>query len=397
MPIQKLSRREMVALAAATGAVIPDGANSAPGNQGSMVPRVIPYAPASGMSAKAWARAHLKGLESFILPSVAPDMRTLDEEGVRVDVRHAIKQGFVSVLPMPIGLDRETGRRMEMIVADEAKGHILVVGTLRHGMAGTQETPPIDYSHVLLVVDPRSRSDAEIYESLRSAAERTSTPIILYAASSASLRSLHPSGVPIAAFSRLADLPNVVGVKLSQTLNAATAWELAEAVGDRLLLGPVDLGLAPLLANKYTIQWSGQWAVDAIQSPDAPHAVEFLRLLAAGRRQDAIAAYWRFEPAATAFYALQSPYLAKGQHPWLHIKYYQWLTGGNGGLLPVSQGHAAQIATLEATARQACRAALKAIGAQTVDLPDEVFLTGSAAHARGARAKDIPPAAQYAA
>src|SRR5580698_2852810 len=42
---------------------------------------------------KDWAHEHLKGLGSLILPSFAPDFKSLDEEGIRLDIRHAIHQG----------------------------------------------------------------------------------------------------------------------------------------------------------------------------------------------------------------------------------------------------------------------------------------------------------------
>ena len=51
--------------------------------------------------AKQWAKENYNGLEGVICPSFTPDLAELDEEGIRHDVRHAISQGFFSVLASP--------------------------------------------------------------------------------------------------------------------------------------------------------------------------------------------------------------------------------------------------------------------------------------------------------
>ena len=88
-----------------------------------------------------------------------------------------------------------------------------------------------------------------------------------------------------------------------------------------------------LLALRYRMQWTGQWAIDSLQSPEQPWVGEFLAKLSEGDTEAATALYWRYEPIASGFYALQAPSLRIGGHPWMHIKYMKWLTGGNGGLL----------------------------------------------------------------
>ena len=43
---------------------------------------------------KQWAREHLRGLGSLVMPTFTADFKGLDEEGIRQDVRHRIRQGF---------------------------------------------------------------------------------------------------------------------------------------------------------------------------------------------------------------------------------------------------------------------------------------------------------------
>src|SRR5205807_3542582 len=54
---------------------------------------VVPAAKAARSEKKEWAREHLKGLGGLVLPSFTPDFKNLDEEAIRHDIRHSIKQG----------------------------------------------------------------------------------------------------------------------------------------------------------------------------------------------------------------------------------------------------------------------------------------------------------------
>ena len=81
----------------------------------------------AGEDHKAWARKHFRGMENLFLPSFTADFAQLDEEGIRADVRQAARQGFFSTLPVNLGLkSRDESRRLLEIVADEARGKILV-------------------------------------------------------------------------------------------------------------------------------------------------------------------------------------------------------------------------------------------------------------------------------
>jgi len=343
-----------------------------------------PNAPAAARG-KAWAREHLRGAESFILPAMTPDFKGVDEEGLRREVRHSIAQGFCSIQPLGTGLDRAAARRMTEIVADEARGKIWLVGGSEH------------CSHRLLYFDDRLSTQEQMHEQMAAAIAETDQAIVLYARPRDATRRLDPTGLPLDAFDRLADLDQVVAVKFTQLLRPATAYAVARRLGDRLLLGVVDLELMLPLSLEYPMQWTGQWAVDSLQSPEKPWVGEFLALLSRGAHDEAYRLYWQFEPAATAFYQLQAPSLSIGGHPWVHIKYLKWLTGGNGGLLADLDQPAEYVPHLDAAGRRACREALESVGIGTVELPDEAFVVGNAAYERGVRAADLPTLPQYVA
>jgi 4-hydroxy-tetrahydrodipicolinate synthase len=162
--------------------------------------------------------------------------------------------------------------------------------------------------------------------------------------------------------------------------------QLCQRLGDRLSIGPVNLDFLPLLAREYAISWSGQWNAEAVQTPDAQIGNALLAASASGDFAALDEAAARIEPVLSHFFAVQAPVIRKGAHPWPHNRYYQWLSGGNGGLLPPDP-HAPKgaIPDLTAEARAAMRKAYEASGLTPTDAPEEQFALGRAAWARGER------------
>lgn len=359
---------------------------------------IMRTAPAGGM--KAWAEKNLRGGESFIMPSFTPDFKDFDEEGVRRDVRHAITQGFCSILPLGSGLSREDRRRFNEVVADEAAGKIYLVGTISGaGWSRVEQSvrnaERLGSSHALMYFNANAKSQQEIYEQMLEILEQTKMGVVLYAKPETSIQHLDPTGLPLEAFDRVADHDKVVAVKFTQSIRPATAYAVAESVGDRLHLGVVDLELMLPLSLKYPMQWTGQWAIDSLQSPETPWVSQFLELLRTGKNKEAYELYWQYEPIATAFYQLQAPSLSIGGHPWVHIKYMKWLTGGNGGLLADYDASSDYVPHLNQADREKCRDAFAKVGIETTDLPDESFIVGNAAYERGVRASDLSALPQY--
>jgi 4-hydroxy-tetrahydrodipicolinate synthase len=109
---------------------------------------------------------------------------------------------------------------------------------------------------------------------------------------------------------------------------------------------------------------------------------------------DAMTVYWQMQPLIDLVYEIQGTLLKKtGAHPWQHMKYYQWVMGGNGGLLPLDGRESGPV--LDNAARQLIRDTCASVGI-AVDRPDEEFLVGRAAYARGVRASDLTSRPHYA-
>ena len=247
----------------------------------------------AGEDHKAWARKHFRGKENLFLPSFTQDFAQLDEEGIRADVRQAARHGFFSTLPVSLGLkSRDESRRLLEIVADEARGKILVTAGVS-GRAFDEQVDGLRFaeragaSQIFMSLQ-RADTEAQIVTTARRLIEATDLPVVLYGQPDDEFMRFHPSGLPLVAFDRLASLPNVIAVKFTQVMNLATAYELAARVSDRLLIGPVHLEAVPLLASQHHVQWSGQWTVEALQSPERPYGVEFIDHIGSGRMKEAL-------------------------------------------------------------------------------------------------------------
>lgn len=353
-------------------------------------------APDQSTDQRRWAHGALTGMMNLLQPVFLADGETLDEEAIRRDVRAAIAQGFSGTMPMPNWTLPGTANwdRFHAIVCDEARGRIAVHGIVvgRDPQADRDVLKALERHGVDLVLlapsFPRAPDADQLHDLLAARVTSTSLPVMLYAATGRrAFPALGPEGQPLDVFDRLADLPNVVAVKVSQTVSEAATVHLCERLGDRLSIGPVNLEFLPRLARRFAIAWSGQWNAEAIQTPDARLGVAMLNASAAGDlpQLDSLAA--RLQPVLAHFFAVQAPVLAKGAHPWPHNRYYQWLGGGNGGLLPPDPHIAGDVLpVLDAAARAAMRAAFAAAGLQPVDADDDdQFIVGRAAWQRGER------------
>ncbi len=345
---------------------------------------------------KEWARECYKGVEGSTKASYTPDFRDIDEEGVRHDVRQSIRHGFFSTMCSGTGLELNERKRLVQIVCEESGGRLLVgvnvaQPSLDESLDLLDFAGRIGCSHAF-VSFPRQLSPEtqdEVYAYYRRIIEATDMGIVLYAYDAPNMRRFHPSGIPVDVFDRLADFDNVIAVKLTQPMNPAVAMELCERLSDRVLVGPASLEMAMLLARHYPVQWTGQWIVEGVQSPEKPYVVELMNALACKRFDEALKIYWRLEPAYRLVHRLQQPLLLKGGHPWAHIRYFQWCVGGNGGLIRDTKHGKDQVSVLDQAGREEIRDTYRRIGINPYDGPEDEFIVGRSNYARGVRPSDM--------
>lgn len=352
---------------------------------------------------KEWARENYRGVENLTMPSFLPDFVTIDEAGIRHDVRQAIAHGFFATACVASLTTVEQTKEILRIACDEARGRILVsafVGepTREANLELLQHAKAVGCSHAIVV--PRyleAGSDDEVYAWFRDVLDAVDLPVCLYAQNNPAMRGLHPSGMSLDAFERLSWHPKVVALKLSLAIDLMRASELAQRVGDRVLIGTANLALMPMLAKQCRVQWSGQWSAEAAQSPQKPYVADFVKAVEAGALDRASQLYWAMLPALNGYFELQAPMLLKAMHPWTLMKYYQWLVGGNGGLVPDTHrpfGHVPP--PLTAADRQQVRENFRKSGINVRAGSDDEFVVGVENARKGVRRSDLASLPLYA-
>ena len=286
---------------------------------------------------KKWAKAHMKGVENTLFPSFMPGMKELDEEGIRLDVRQSIRHGFFSMMcATETGLTLEEAKCFVEIAAEEAGDKILVttsliLDSLEDNMELMLHAEKVGLAGVLLGYPPTFHPEEpeEVYRVTREFCEATQMHITLYPSPHFHFTRFHNSGFPLDILTRLADLPNVVAIKVGEMGLYADVHRL---IGDRVLLGcPVER-FVPLLIQGFGMQWMGAGCYEVFQSPEKPYLVEYFNLLLAGKADAAMQIYWKLTPMRNIFEAQFSQTVMTGTYNWHQQKYYQWCVGGNGGL-----------------------------------------------------------------
>ncbi|HEY0746537.1 MAG TPA: dihydrodipicolinate synthase family protein [Steroidobacteraceae bacterium] len=324
---------------------------------------------------KPWAREHLRGIENLLLPSFSSDLRRLDEAGVRLDVRRSIRHGaFSMACVLESGLSPDEQKRFVSIACDEARAGIGVSVTL--GAAQPAQIVELlawaaaagaTHAHLGCPQGFTPSNDEQLIEYVARIAKATRLPLCLVADRFA-FPNLHPSGLPLQAIERIADIERVVALQLD-TMDAGLLEEACERFGERLVISSPHPGLWPILVRSFGMQWSGPWAMEAVQSPAKRHAVEFFENLVSGEFAEAMRRYWAIAPAVGASARVAATFAHTGARHLPLIKYQQWLSGGNGGLTrqPVMRLYQRDM--------QVIRTALSAVGVVCGE-PDSAYFVG---------------------
>jgi 4-hydroxy-tetrahydrodipicolinate synthase len=342
--------------------------------------------------AKQWAKEHYKGLEDALNPSFSPDLQELDEEGIRYDVQHAIKQGFKAVL-CTVEMTRMTfdeRKRFVKIALDEAKGKIhvsvaILQDTIEQDIEMLHYLEKIGCSIVMIghPVQFYPRSAEELFRAYKYICDSTNMAVVFYPAR-IKVKEFHPSYFPVSLLPRIADIPNVVGMKVS-CLGVNEYDFVAQSfhlLGDKILVNypPPDSWM--ITVPNYGQQWAGAGPYSMYQNPDNPLLVRYWDALQAGELDKAFEIYWQFAPiteVAGVMFA-QTSYEHTGLINALMNKYTQWCNGGNGGTMRMPIGR------LFDYQKEAIRAALRKAGL-TPREPEEEFYVGRVNYAKGARLK----------
>lgn len=278
---------------------------------------------------KQWAKENLKGVENTLFPSFTPDMKALDEEGIRLDVRQSIKHGFFSTMcATEVGLTLDEAKQFVAIAADEAGDDILVtialiLDSFEDNMDLMLHAEKAGVDGVLLGYPPSFHpiSAEEVFEVSRRFCEATNMHVTLYPSPHFHFNRFHNSGFPLELLDRLADIDNVVAMKAGELGLFTDAHRL---VGDRILVGSPVERQVPTLIRGFGMQWMGAGCYEVFQSPEKPYLVDYFNLLLEGKSDEAMKIYWKLTPARVTFEQQFSQTVMTGTYNWHQQKFYQY-------------------------------------------------------------------------
>ncbi|MFZ0043358.1 MAG: dihydrodipicolinate synthase family protein [Solirubrobacteraceae bacterium] len=331
---------------------------------------------------KSWARQHFVGAETIVMPSFSPDLRELDEAGIRLDVRQSVRHGaFSAFCAIESGLTHDEKKRFLEIAVDEAGGDVCVgfplqgdseqenIDLLRHGQRIGASHAMVSYPQNLALTDEDVL--VQYHERL---IEASDLALVLFHNDKFGLEHLHPSGLPVGVFDRLVDRDTVVAIKLS-VMDLATLDLCFERYSDRVLVSTPTVLQLPLIMAHYDMQWTGAWTIEAFQTPEQPLVIEMFDALRGGQTERAMGIFARLGPLFAAFGPRLARMMPSGTYHWTFFKYLQYLSGGNGG---VTRPPAMRLTGADMTE---IRGAFLACGLEPAEGDDRAFEHGRAAAA----------------
>jgi 4-hydroxy-tetrahydrodipicolinate synthase len=305
--------------------------------------------------ARDWAREKLIGAVSCTIPSFAGDLRTINEAAIRHDVRLARSHGFLGTLGVSeVSITLPEYLEFLTICKDEAGPGFVVVhhaswSSLEQNLDAVAGAERAGADLVLLSYPPNfyPESEQDIYDYTRAVCDATGLGIILFPMFLWGFGGrIHPSDIPARLIRRLIDdIPNVAVIKAEGGAPSIMgAVECHRLFGDQVLISvPIEGDLIPL-SQVMPIQLSAT-SDHEFYGPMIPRV---MRLLRAGRHDEATEIYWQLHPARRAKAAL-APSMHGGfflnRQAW---KFQGWLQGYNGGPLrmPTQRIHDHQMTAL---------------------------------------------------
>ena len=335
--------------------------------------------------AKAWARERFRGLENILIPSLTVQtagdrtMMTLDEEGIRHDVRECKRHRFfmttAGIEGLPMAVLEMVMRPYWETVVDEAGADLLVdayvsANSFEDTLAAARLAQDVGCHSILLAYPPywRPTSPDDIYEFTKAICDAIDIGVIAYPSHKYDFERFHPSTFPPALLDRIADIDNVIAMKLG-VIDVAFATECFERLGDRVLLAEPSPNHWSTFVSHFGQRWAGSAPYEFMQDHAHTCAADYFDLLLDGRLDAARELYWRVMPHARILSELLQYPVYEGSYNMMHFKYIGWLAGFNGGplTLPTPRLYEHQ--------RRALRAARQAMGL-TVPESDDAFYVG---------------------
>ncbi|MFD0677517.1 MULTISPECIES: 4-hydroxy-tetrahydrodipicolinate synthase [unclassified Paenibacillus] len=253
-------------------------------------------------------------IRGVIPPIVTPldNEENVDEAGLRRVVEHVIAGGVHGILSLGsngefYGLDHEQQERAVTVTVDQVKGRVPVYMGI--GAISTKECVKLVrmgealHTQAITILPPMflTPTEEELYQHFRKVAEATSLPVVLY-----NNPDRVGNNISVGLMERLADIPNIVGVKDSSGDMTLTAEYIRRtrnkgfkvmAGRDVMILGSLVYGAVGCVASTANI-------VPAL-------VVEIYEKFMAGQLAGALEAQFKLAPLRMAFNLGSFPVVTK--------------------------------------------------------------------------------------
>ncbi|TAL02343.1 MAG: dihydrodipicolinate synthase family protein [Rhodospirillaceae bacterium] len=287
--------------------------------------------------ARSWAREHLKGVSNVIHPSFSANLKSLNEQGIRHDVRLDETLGFTGALLISeVAISIPEYRQFFQIARDESSKNFHLV---HHASWNTFEDnieavriAEEEGADVVLLSYPSNfwpKGPEDIYDYTKRYCDATSLGVMLFPLPFWGFDRLHPSDIQADIIRRLIDdCPNIVAIKAEGAMPGIMGFVecYRKFNEDVVVTYPLESEFAAL-AQFMPMQYSGTSNTEYFGAT-FPKVFELLR---DGNFDEATRIYWQLHPARKAAQA-NSAYLPHTL--FIHRmmwKYMGWLQGFNGG------------------------------------------------------------------
>ncbi len=326
--------------------------------------------------ARSWAKENLRGVANVIIPSFTSDLKNMNEQGIRHDIRKDIEYGFSgALLVTEIAMSLAEYEQFIMWSNDESKGRLKLI---HHAAFNTLEEN-IEAVHIAeqngaelaLLSYPANfyaESDEDIYAYTKAFCDATNLAVMVFQVPHWGFSRVHPSDIQASLLRRLVDdCPNVVAIKaeggMPSIMGFAEAYRLFNE--EVVVTMPLEQFAIPLY-QLAPIQFIGTSDTEYY----GPMIPRIFNLLESGDFDEATRLYWQLTPARKARAAANS---YSGQAMLLNRmvwKYEGWLQGFNGG--PLRQ----PTMKINEAVMDSLRAGLVKAGLTPTDLPNRDFFIG---------------------
>ncbi|MFF0575329.1 dihydrodipicolinate synthase family protein [Streptosporangium saharense] len=323
-----------------------------------------------------WAREHMRGTANTTIASYSADLRTLNEQGIRHDIRRALELGFGGTLVCAeTAMSLDEYERFTAWAADEADGRLHVIfhaafNTLEENIEAARRASAAgaDYALLSYPANFHPTSESEVYAYTRAFCDAVDLGVMLFPVPLWNFSRLHPADIsPEMLEVMVKEIPNVVAIKAEGAMPlTAGLLDVHRRLADTVVIScPLEKEVIPLMGY-VPFQYSGT-------SNFEYYGTSMPRMFDAASQGDmdtAMDIYWSIMPARNANAAVGTYVPQTGLINRMVWKYQGWLNGMNGG--PLRQP------TMKASDRQmdTLRCGVVAAGIADPAEPDSAFFVG---------------------